>query len=139
MTILTGIEVGGWFVQEHARGFTKQTADGFMYQEFDDGGYAYVWVMSMVDFDMNVYFLLDVRTKPDGDAEETRDFLFVGCGVGIKSFEACWQNEPIGFHAPIEDHMSRFARGMRWFSDQIEVSREDMFSRLSEADAGDAK
>lgn len=97
-----------------------QGTEGFdIYRDGND--YCYVWMTAFVDADMDVFYLLDVRTSLD-DAE-TRDFLYVAMGAGHGA-ECTWHQKPINFSASAEEHKDRFWEGMGWFRDQIEVSRE---------------
>lgn len=79
----------------------------------DGSQYCYLWVTASVDFDMDMYYLLDVRTKTDGD--EMRDGLFLHLG-SFDTFEVEWQQKPYAFGtATIENVYA----SLQWFYDKI--------------------
>lgn len=119
LEVLSGIEIGHDFVEEHARDFHTQSADGIMNRR-DEDGYEYVWLLAMIDYDLSQYYLLDVRTSHSSyrdNAEETRDFLFVA--TGSSSFAVEWFNNPINFGASAEAHQERLSKGLGWFVDSV--------------------
>lgn len=120
----SGAEIANYFVEEHARNFDGQGCEGISLSR-DGRDYCYLWVEAMVDHDLEQFYLLEVRTnrEPHG---ETRDFLYVACGVGFGGKVECeWYNKPIKYFGPSQDeHMNHFYHGMRWFVDRVCGDRE---------------
>lgn len=88
----------------------------------DGADYCYLWVEAVVDQDMYVNYLLDIRTNVRGDQTkeftETRDFLFVHAGAD-NTFECSWQNKPINFDASTSKHIDHLHEGLQWFTDRV--------------------
>lgn len=102
-----------------------QGCDGIDLWRSDDGqDYCYMWVEVFVDHDYTVFFMLDIRTSIGPEPlNETRDHLFVAMGAG-DGVECEWQNTPIEFAAPTEQHRERFSRSMDWFADRMDSWRQ---------------
>lgn len=84
----------------------------------DGASYCYLWIESMVDHDMWIDYLIEVRTKVGTeDFNETRDYLFVSYRQG--KMEAEWHNKPIRFDAPTDHHIDRLRDGLIWFAERV--------------------
>ena len=113
-----GIDIAHYFLEEKARDFDGQGADGIKLSR-DGRAYCYAWVTAHVDLDLDQFYLLDIRTAGGKEPfDETRDFLLVMSGVttGGKP-EVEWENNPIDFTS--EDHIDRLHRGLKWFSNSV--------------------
>lgn len=113
-----GVDIAAYFLEEKARDFDGQGADGIpLYRE--GRAYSYLWVMAHVDLDLDQFYLLDIRTAGGVEPfDESRDFLLVMTGVttGGKP-EVQWENQPIGFSD--DGHLERLNRGLKWFSNAV--------------------
>lgn len=119
MKIWSRVEIARWFLDEKVlRGnpwCIKQGCDGFMLER-DGYDYIYVWVESYVDHDLDIYFLLDVRTNQDRIGEK-RNYLFIASG--INGFECEWHDQEIPFNSDVKIHQDRFQEAMKWFAGKI--------------------
>jgi hypothetical protein len=91
----------------------------------DGRDYCYLWVEAMVDYDLNEFYLLDIRTSQNGT--ETRDFLYVACGFGMggqSGVECEWHQQPINFSDTREAHVARSQAGLKWFIDHVNGDAE---------------
>lgn len=124
LSVPSGIDIARYFWHE-----TEHHNEGCAgISLFRDGSdYCYLWVETVVDLDMWLAYLLDVRTHvkvPQGEFGETRDYLFLFVGAG-DLFDVEWHNQPIRFDAGVEAHRDRFRAGMEWLTSRIEKSIED--------------
>jgi len=113
--IPSGVGIAHYFVEECHLDIDNQGADGIpLWREVN--AYSYAWVEAKVDHDLEQYWLLDIRTaKGEEPFDETRDFLFVATGVGIKGVECEWHNQPVRFDASNDLHLERLNSGLKWF------------------------
>jgi hypothetical protein len=108
------MEIARYFWEE-----TNRTHDAEGINLWRDGkAYCYLWVEAMVDHDMWIDYLLDVRTHSgDRDFDETRDFLFVSYRHG--KLEVDWHQHPVKFDDEWEQHRERHRAGLHWFADKV--------------------
>jgi hypothetical protein len=120
-----GLDIAHYFIEDHCRDFDGQGADGMPLWR-DDRAYCYMWLEAHVDHDLEQYFLLDIRTANGKEPfDETRDYLYVMVGVGLK-VECEWHNQPVRFDAPTEDHLDRLNNGLTWFVSKVVSETEGM-------------
>jgi hypothetical protein len=105
----SGWQIANEYVRELSQ--TPQGSEGFDLWR-DGEAYCYVWRLAELDFDYEGAWLLEVRTKNDGD--ETRDLLFVWQKDGEIRCE--WRNTPIEFFAPADEMRAYLKQGFAWFS-----------------------
>lgn len=126
LSVPSGIDIARYFW--HETDHSNPGCEGIdLYREGLD--YCYLWVSVVVDHDMWMSYLLDVRTSvgnphPTDKFNETRDYLFLMVGAG-DMFEVEWHNQPTRFDAPTEAHRARSEAGMKWLADRTEKSIED--------------
>jgi hypothetical protein len=113
-----GIDIAHYFLEEKARDFDGQGADGIPLSR-DGRAYCYLWVMAHVDLDLDQFYLLDIRTaRGEEPFDESRDFLLVMSGVSTGGKpEVEWENRPIGFSD--DGHIDRLHRGLKWFANGV--------------------
>jgi len=133
--IPAGVDIARFFVEEWCARFDGQGADGMpLWRE--GRAYCYMWLEAKVDHDLEQYFLLDIRTaKGEEPFDETRDFLFVACGVGIHNQVECeWHNKPVAFGADMETHLDRLNDGLKWFVSSVVEHTERIAEGATPAD-----
>jgi hypothetical protein len=126
----SGVDIAHYFIEEWCQRFDAQGADGMPLWR-DGKAYSYMWLEAKVDHDLEQYFLLDIRTaQGEQPFDETRDYLFVTVGVGLR-IECEWHNHPIGFAADTEAHLERLNAGLKWFVQGVVEGTERVVDRHS--------
>jgi hypothetical protein len=111
--IPSGVDLARYF-WEHTD-HTNPGYDGIdLWRDGED--YCYLWVHSMVDFDFNVFYLLDVRTSVGG--EETRDSLFLHVGPFSK-LDVEWRQKPVAFQ---DATMYDVYDSLQWFINKVKAA-----------------
>lgn len=118
MDVPSGMDIAQYFLFETKR--RNNGAEGIDLWWDKEKGYCYLWVEVHIDFDMQHYFLLDVRTNlTEGEAGETRDYLFVKVDVFSGISEVEWFNKPLPFNSEFEEHRKRWDLAMQWMLNRV--------------------
>lgn len=115
-----GVDMARWFLTEHAAGSAIHGPDGIEVSR-EGCTYTYLWLDATVNDDVQMHYLLDVRT--DSGAGETRDCLYVT--DGFDGFECEWRNKPIRWDAAVEAHIENGYEQLRWFIGLVDEHRND--------------
>lgn len=121
MNIHTAESIAHWFADNYLSNWNGgQPCEGLEIER-DGHDYCYAWMCAYVDRDLQIYFLLDIRTYVDG--VETRDYLYISTGT---YGERCqFQQAPVRFE---DDTPTRLYAGIRWM---IELMESDVPEKWS--------
>lgn len=82
--------------------------------------YGYLWVETVLDLDMDMAYLLDIRRTSDvssEDFDESRQYLFVANGYRGGPVHA-WHDQPVKF---LDLRAAkRLVPGLHWFAEQVD-------------------
>lgn len=126
LSVPSGIDIARYFWEETEH--SNPGCDGInLYREGAD--YCYLWVDTVIDYDMWMVYLLDVRTSvgnphPTDKFNETRDYLFLMVGTG-DTFDVEWHQHSIRFDASTDEHRDRHKAGLLWLLNRVEVSMDE--------------